>query len=174
MRRLMIAGLSALALCAAPLAHAADAPAPASTAPASSPAKVALVKRYLAAININQTMSTMMTSLMPMLMEQQRQQHPGMTEAQAKIASDVVLDAMNTDFMPKYMDRVTELYAEVFTEEELTKLVEFYESPVGRSVTAKTPTLIPRVTRVMGEMMPDFQADIVAKMCAKIDCTAGK
>jgi len=165
MRKLMIAGLSALALCAAPMAHAADA--------APDPAKVALVKRYFAALHFNQLMSGMMKQMAPALMAQAKAQHSEITEAQSQAVADAMSETMN-DFVPKMTDAMIPVYADIFTTEELTKLDEFYEGPVGQSIVAKMPEATQKMMPVMMRLMPDLQADMMKNLCAKIDCTAKK
>jgi len=165
MRKLMIAGLSALALCAAPLAHAADA--------APDPAKVALVKRYFAAMHINQMMSGMMHQMGPAMLAQMRQAHPEVTDTQMQAVTDAMGQTMD-EYLPKMMDAMVPVYADTFTTDELTQLDAFYEGPVGQSIVAKTPVVMQKVVPVMVQMMPDMQADMMKRMCAKVDCTAKK
>lgn len=165
MRKLMIAGLSALALCAAPLAHAADA--------APDPAKIALVKRYFAAMHINQMMSGVMHQMGPAMLAQVRQAHPEITEAQMQGVGDAMGATMD-EYLPKMMDAMVPVYAETFTTEELTKLDEFYESPIGQSIVAKTPQTMQKMIPTMMQLMPAMQADMQTRICAKIDCTAKK
>jgi len=168
MRKLMIAGLSALALCAAPLAHAADTP-----AAAPDPAKIALVKRYFAAMHFGQMMSGMMHQMGPAMMAQMRQAHPEVTDAQMQGVSDAMGATMD-EYLPKMMDAMVPVYADTFSTEELTKLDEFYESPIGQSIVSKTPLAMQKMMPVMIKMMPDMQADMMKRMCAKVDCSAKK
>jgi hypothetical protein len=165
MRKLILATTAALALCAAPMAHAADA--------APDPVKVALVKRYFAAMHINQMMSGMMKQMAPALMAQAKAQHSEITEAQTQAVTDAMTETMD-DFVPKLTDAMIPLYADVFTTEELTRLDEFYESPIGQSIVAKMPAATQKMVPVMMQMMPDLQADMMKHLCAKIDCTAKK
>ncbi len=170
MRKLILAGAAALALCAAPMAQAA---APAAATAAPDPVKVALVKRYFAAMHFNQMMSQMMKSMAPAMMAQAKQQHPEITEAQTQAVTDAMTETMD-DFIPRMTDAMIPVYADLFTTEELTKLDAFYESPVGQSIMAKTPQAMQRVIPVMTQLMPDLQADMMTHLCAKIDCKAKK
>ncbi len=176
MRKLILAGVAALALTmAAPHMAAAQAAAPAAdaAAPAPDPAKVALVKRYFAAVHMNTMMTGMMHQMMPAMVAQMRKTHPEMTDAQAQDVSDAVAGSMD-DVMTKLAVAMTPVFAETFSTDELTKLDEFYESPVGQSILAKMPMVMQKLTPAMVQMMPDMQADMMKRMCAKMDCSAKK
>lgn len=128
-----------------------------------------LVRRYFKAVDLDKMMGTMMQSIMPMMVDQMRKSNPAITDAQAKIVSDAVVEA-SAEFMPKYMDATVDLYADTFTEDELTQMVTFYESPTGQSITKKLPDLTPKAMQLMMQMMPDLQASVMSKMCAKMQC----
>ena len=174
---LTVLALASLMSVAPSLVHAADrAPVVASATdndPATLARKKVLVQRYFETIHFNQLMDNMMKSMIPPLMESMRKQNPNLTAAQSQLVSDAVIETMG-DFTPKFLEQSEGIYAETFTEEELTQLVTFYESPVGQSIMAKIPNMMPRMTQLMIQDMPDLQSAIVAKMCAKIDCKATK
>jgi hypothetical protein len=180
MRKLILAGAAAfvaalaLTMAAPPMAVAQAAAPPADTAaPAPDPAKVALVKRYFAAIHMSTLMSGMMHQMVPVMAAQMRKTHPEMTDAQVQDVSDAVTGSMD-DFMSKLAVEMTPAFAETFSTDELTKLDEFYESPVGQSILAKMPMVMQKVTPAMMQMMPQMQADMMKRMCAKMDCSAPK
>ena len=56
-----------------------------------------------------------------------------------------------------------EIYAEVFTTEELNDIIAFYESPQGQKFVAKQPELMQvtmqKMRGVMAEMMPEIQKE---------------
>jgi hypothetical protein len=56
-----------------------------------------------------------------------------------------------------------EIYAEVFTVEELEGIISFYESPAGQKFIAKQPELMAKTMEkmqtVMAELMPAIQAE---------------
>ncbi len=61
-----------------------------------------------------------------------------------------------------------EIYAEVFTKEELEALVKFYESPSGQKFVEKQPQLqaatMQRMQALMMEVMPKIQARVQAEL----------
>ena len=56
-------------------------------------------------------------------------------------------------------------YAAEFTEQELTDLLAFYESPTGKKLTAKAPGLSAEASKTMKEKMnskmPELQAEVM-------------
>lgn len=134
--------------------------------------KVALIKRYFKAIEMDKLIGSMLQSMLPALAEQQRASS-GLTPEQSKIVTDSTVETM-AEITPIYIDKLSVIYADGFTEEELVQMVAFYESPVGQSITKKTPGLMPKTTQVMMELMPEIQSRIQTKMCKKIDCKTGK
>jgi hypothetical protein len=170
MRKLILAGVTVLALSLAST-HMAAAQAAAPTAEGATPEKVALVKRYFAAMHFNQMISGMMHQMMPAMMAQMRKSQPSVTDAQMQGITDAATETMD-DYAPKMTDAMIPIYAETFTTDELTKLDAFYESPVGQSILAKTPVAMQKMMPVMMQMMPDMQADMKKRICTKIDCNA--
>ncbi len=171
MRKFILASAAMACLLAMPQFAAAETAPAVAAAPvdAGHATRAALVRRYFKAVDFDKLMDSMMNSMMPMMVDQMRKSSPNITEDQGKLISDSVIAAMG-DFMPKYMDATVDLYADTFTEDELTQMVTFYESPTGQSITRKLPGLTPKAMQLMVQMMPDLQADMMAKMCAKMQC----
>jgi hypothetical protein len=53
-------------------------------------------------------------------------------------------------------------------------MVAFYESPVGRAITEKTPSMAPKSAQITRDLMPMMQREIVTRLCAKLDCFGEK
>ena len=81
---------------------------------------------------------------------------------------------VDQDYMPKILDATAQAYAEVFTTEELTAMDNFYESPVGQSMLAKTPQVMAKIMPKVTGFLPDMMAETQKRVCAEIDCTAQK
>ncbi|HEY0435331.1 MAG TPA: DUF2059 domain-containing protein [Phenylobacterium sp.] len=160
-----------------PLGAQAAAPPAGSSAPAAAtpdPKSVALVRRYLAAIHFEQLLDTMMASIIPVMTEGLTKQYPSMTEQQRSTISDVVRETMREDYTPKMIERMVPIYARTFSQSELEAIVAFYESPAGRAVMDKSPSLAPKSAEVARELLPELQKDVIRRLCAKIDCLGGK
>jgi len=58
-------------------------------------------------------------------------------------------------------DTYVDIYVEVFTEDELNELIEFYQSPLGQKLLKKMPELLQKTMQktqaILQEKMPDFQ-----------------
>jgi len=87
----------------------------------------------------------------------------------AKAAMRAAMQSTREEFSwdrigPMFVD----VYAEVFTKEELDQLNEFYESPIGRKFVEKQPQLqaatMMRMQSLMREVMPKIQAKVKAEM----------
>jgi hypothetical protein len=140
-----------------------------SSAPAS-PEDVALVKRYFAAVKLDEMLNNVMASLIPAMIQDESKSIDGLTPERQTIISEVTQQAAK-DWFPGYFDRMAEVYARVFSHDEIQALVTFYESPVGRSITVKSTTLAPVATQVMEESLPSFKDDIQKRLCQRIDCS---
>lgn len=64
---------------------------------------------------------------------------------------------------PKVKDKYIEIYVDLFDTRELEGMIEFYSSPIGRSVIEKTPRLNERMMSLsqeqVMELLPRIQAD---------------
>jgi len=94
----------------------------------------------------------------------------GLPPEQAKEAKALAKQSMNSTFEAMksipWEETFAEIYASVFSEEELQGLIDFYQSPVGQKFLEKQPELMKTTMQKMqGEMakiMPQIQADIQA------------
>lgn len=61
-----------------------------------------------------------------------------------------------------------DIYAEVFTGQELQGIIEFYESPAGQKFVEKQPQLMQvtmqKMQALMAEMMPEIQKEMTARI----------
>jgi hypothetical protein len=140
--------------------------------PAPSAEKVALVKRYFAAIHF-ELMTDIVKQMTPAMMAQMRKSQPNITDEEFQAATEAVSES-TTEFLKKVTEASIPVYADIFTVEELTKMDEFYETPIGQSIMAKAPQATQKLMPTVMALMPEYQADIKKRMCAKIDCSAKK
>jgi hypothetical protein len=176
-RHRIAAGLAVGLILLATPAAAEPAPTPPAAATAN-PQAVALVRRYLTAIHFERNMDSMQAAMLPVMVEQTRRTHPNLTAEDQQVMIDVIRHVMREKMLPKMIDRMIPIYAGTFTIPELEALVNFYESPVGRSIADKTPALAPKsaeITRaLMPEMMGEVLNELVARMCPGGKCDAAK
>lgn len=159
------------ALCQAAPPPTAGATASGDTDAAAYARKLVLARRYMKAARMDEIMTLSMKGMGASMIEQMEAQFPDMPKGYSK----AVVEAMgeSTAAMMKDMsDRMIPIIARVYTEDELTKISEFMESPVGQSMIDKTPQLSAAMAQSMPQVMGDFQADFQARLCRKIDCDA--
>lgn len=153
----------ALALMSGALPAAAQTAAP-SAQSAEDEAKAALVRRYFAAIQFDKLMNGMIESMLQNILAD-----PRIPSEKREVIEDVALESFAA-VLPGYMDRVVAVYAEEFTRDELVGVVEFYESPVGRALTARSVILTRRTGELMDYFQPAFEADMQRRLCDRIGC----
>lgn len=158
MRRALFAFIG-LCLLAAPL--------PVLAQDADREARMALAERAFQAMQADQ-MADQMTALMQGLPQPELQ---GMSGTERLAFDEVMAEVMQTT-MARMVDGMTGVYADIYTHEELAALVEFYESPVGRSIMEKAPQATPHIIELMNEIMPDMMRQMVNGMCDRLECTA--
>lgn len=132
----VIAGAVTLVISATP-ALAAN-PSPSAQAPTPD-RRAELAHRYVTAMHMDQTMRGMFKTLMPQMMSQMPAGGQ-LSDEQRKVLGDVTTEVMS-EMMTKMMARMEPIMAEVYSEQELTDIVAFYESPTGQSALAKAPLL---------------------------------
>ncbi len=138
---------------------------------------LALTRRMVVAMHVEQTMAPMMRGLMQQQMDMIVAQHKNLTDQQKTMLSGALTEAvgevMDNGLMTKVVEKLTPAYAEVYSEQELQAVVDFYESPIGQSVLRKTPLMGPAATKVMIEIAPEIQADLDARVARKLEGLQG-
>jgi uncharacterized protein len=76
-----------------------------------------------------------------------------------------------TNLMTGIMDSLVPVFAERLTVEELTALVEFYETPLGRSIAQKQVEIGMDQGAAMEAAVLQFQVDLMRKFCTEFDCS---
>lgn len=137
---------------------------------APSAHNVELARRLFTSMHMDQLMAGMMKNMMPAMVQQIRKTNPAISDAQAQAITEASTESTQA-MMSKMMDRMIPLYASTFTEKELQDVVTFYEGPSGQAMLAKMPTLMSKMGPLMIELMPEMQADLRRRMCAKMDCS---
>lgn len=130
-------------------------------------ARMALAARAFQAMQAEQ-MADQMTAIMQAVPQPELQ---GMSGAERLAFDEVMAEVMQTT-MARTIEGMTEVYADIYTYEELQALVTFYESPIGRSITEKAALATPQIIELMNEIMPDMMRQMVDGMCDRLGCTA--
>lgn len=90
-------------------------------------------------------------------------------EQQAWLRRNLPLEM--TAFGEMLMEQMVPLFADAMTLEELEALIEFYDTPVGRSIAAKQMELGAQMGVVVEFAQMEFQIQFMQKYCAAFDCT---
>lgn len=162
LRTLLAAGLSAALVLSAGSGFA-QAPKPTPVAAPSAKA-MELSKRYFKAVGLEDTLGKALDNLDPALLIGE-DEDPAQAEAM-RAATKQALDAA----MPKYIEKMTPLLAAAYSEEELAALVAFYESPVGKSVVAKSRDVGGISSQAMKDLLPGIMDDAMDRYCEKMGC----
>jgi len=149
-------------------AVAADSSSPAE-APAPSLTNIELAKQFIGEIHLTDMMKNMMSTMIPVMMEQEKKNFPSITDKQIVIVDSAVLDS-SSDLIKDVIDRMIPLYASTFTEQELRDLVNFYGTPSGQAMLSKMPALMSSAAPMMRDLAPKYQAEIKSRICMKLDC----
>jgi hypothetical protein len=150
----LVAGLAAVLLAGA---------ASAQTAPTAR--QMELAQRYVAAIRMEKTFDATMDAMLPTL-----QAGNGKVSGEKFEAIMAAMSEVTKSMVGEMSVRMAPVLAEVFTEQELEELVEFYEGPTGRAVIDKSPQLAVRMAPLMQEMMPRLQTQMAERICKITDC----
>lgn len=140
-------------------------------ADAASQRGLELAHRYVAAMDMQKNVAPMLDNMMSALLKQQVDSYQGDAETKAKVVAamhEAFNETFTGDMLQKLMASMEPAIAETFTEEELLALVDFYESPIGRSVISKTPALGARSSEAMLKVMPGLQADLIKRLQDKL------
>lgn len=82
------------------------------------------------------------------------------------------LQIMQTHMQPM-IDEMTRDYAERFSEAELSALVAFYETPMGRGIARKQLEAGVAQGQAMQQFETAYLTDLMTKFCAEFDCEGG-
>lgn len=130
------------------------------------PAKLALAREVVVAMHADRVFDAMVAQTKQMSSEMLALP-PGATAEQKKKADDTEAQIMKltTDATKAALEKVNQMYAELYTDAELNAMKAFFSSPEGQSMLAKQP-------QVMGKIRPlfqDMQRDLGPKLQKLVD-----
>lgn len=131
-------------------------------------ARLALARRFVSAMQGEQmgaSLGRMTVEMMP--------RNENLTDEQNAAIRRAMEESM-ADLLPRMFDAMAPVYADIFTMEELTALVDFYESDVGRSLMAKSLEAAPRISEIAEAMIPGFVHGMMDNVCKAMECTAAQ
>ncbi len=78
---------------------------------------------------------------------------------------------LTADMVPQMITEMVPVYAATFTEEELTALVAFYGTPLGRSIAAKSIAVMPEADRAVMSVVPQMLEKMAGRLCQHYGCS---
>ncbi len=161
----MAAAVAGSALTAAPV-WAAEVPQTAAEAPSTR--KLELARRY-----IDLMMSDQFEDVIREMVGDEAERDTTMPEEDRQFLVDLTTELV-TDLIPQMINELVPVYAAAFTEAELAALVAFYDTEMGRSISAKSVQLMPEENRAMMSVMPQMLDKMAARMCQHYGCGPGE
>ena len=157
----------ALALAAAPVAAMGGEAAP-------DQAKLALAKRYIEVMKVDIALDALMASLGPVSARgviRNLELPPDSRKADLlETAFGEVMAETVAVLMPRYVEQMSKVYAQTYTQAELEGLIAFYSSPLGQSVLEKTPGLAPEASKAMEKLLPEIDFEFQRRLCRRLGC----
>lgn len=135
-----------------------------------SAAQMALVRRYMAAIDMPSMLKAMMESMTPAMLQDMEKRSGQSLPVDVRDALVSSTTEAVVAITPRMMDAMAPVLASGFTEAELRAAVTYMESPEGRSFMAKSPAMMSKAMPAMQPLIPEMQADMQARFCRKVDC----
>jgi hypothetical protein len=139
-------------------------------APAASPRQLELAGQLLGATGVDTAMAAMMHNMTAQIAASANRNLSPQAQAKAEIIAQAE-DHMFAKLTPRIVEMMRTAYARTFSEQELSDLIAFYQTPAGREAVTKMPQLLSSVTSQMLEMMPQIRRDMGEEICAKLACT---
>ena len=137
-------------------------------APAPSPHAMELARRMMKVMGMEDQVDNMVAAMLPVMADSPALK--GLPEPARKLILDTTREVMRDTFTPALIARMTPEYASAFTETELEGIVAFYESPIGQAALKRTPQLAQKSIGIARELTPAAQAEVMRRVCEKIDC----
>ena len=139
---------------------------------AIDPSKVKDIKRLLELIRLEEvvllTAETALERLFPILKEATTQNNQTVSDTLFAILKGSTLSLVKRQISAEggLMDRVVPLYDKHYTQDEIRKLIEFYETPLGKKVSALRPQ-IAKESMVVAEEWINFLEPVLVQALAK-------
>jgi uncharacterized protein len=135
--------------------------------PLPSPAALLLAKQL---VSLKKAQFAIWDSVVPGVIEQAKnallQTNPALSKE-----LDTVAQKLRQEFAPRsteLFDIVANLYAQQFTEKELSEIVAFYRSPIGGKLLAKEPTVNDQSLGLVQQWAAKFSEEVIVRMRAEM------
>lgn len=167
MRFMIVCLAAALAVVTFPAAPGAAQPMEQAAA-SPSPRRMALARQYLDLLMTDQ-FEGVIHQMLGTEFENDREIQ-AMPDADRRMLLSLTAE-LTADMVPQMITEMVPVYAATFTEEELTALVAFYDTPMGRSIANKSIQVMPEADRAIMSVVPQLLDKMATRMCQHYNCT---
>ncbi|MEO7598850.1 MAG: DUF2059 domain-containing protein [Opitutus sp.] len=132
-----------------------------------TPAKLALAREVISALQADKMIDGMMGQLKQMAAQTSNVPTTATPEQRAKaekLQTEIMELSMNS--AKKLIGQMDQLYAEIYSETDLKAMKGFFTSPEGRSMISKQPQLMQRMMPMMQQMQQELQPQIQSLVAA--------
>ena len=132
-----------------------------SVALAQDAGKTAKIEEMLRLTKTDEMMQQVMSQMKAMNLQQLQKNLPPEEKAKAREQQQKIFDLVSAKMSwEKFKPAIVQIYAEVYTDEELDGILAFYRSPAGHAMIEKMPQLMSRTMAVAQKLMGDIQPEI--------------
>ena len=142
---------------------------------AVDPSKAKDIKKLLELIRLEEvvmlTAETALERLFPILKEATTQNNQAVSDTLFAILKGSTLSLVKRQISAEggLMDRVVPLYDKHYTQDEIGKLIEFYETPLGKKVSALRPQIAEEGMVVAEEWINFLEPVLVQALAKRLD-----
>jgi hypothetical protein len=133
-----------------------------------SPAAADLARRVILAVGLPEAFTQPSSNFQPSDLDVVIERHPEVRSVTPERRAAIFAEASEaavTAVSPGYVDRIASHMAGRYDEADLAALAAYFDSPVGRSVTAKQGALDAAVAAVAAQLAPTVRAGMRADLC---------
>lgn len=134
--------------------------------PAYADSKEDKIRELIAISGAGGTLEVMRAPMTQQLEGQLNQALPNMPDEHRQELLAVVNEEFDK-FFPKFIDHIVPLYAETFTEEEISDVVAFFKTPSGQAFAEKQPQMMLKSMRATQEWGRQFGQRVTERLKAK-------
>jgi hypothetical protein len=128
--------------------------------------KAADLKKLIKLMDSEKMIDNMMNSLVPALQQQTAGQIQG-DSAKQKMEQYIkfMMSEVKTMTIRLVNEDMVQIYDKHFTQQEIKDLINFYESPTGKKMLAKTPEISSDLMNIMmAKYLPEFREKLMKKL----------
>jgi hypothetical protein len=137
--------------------------------PAPSARQIELASQIQEATGAAANFDANIKAILGPMMQRMAANAPAQNKAATEGLNDVLMAVMTT-MKPKMIALVSRVYAETYSEEELTGILAFYRSPAGQAMLKKTPVLAGKMGAAMAELQPEMWRSVMTEVCKRTEC----